>query len=242
MSALVTALQVGLVFALLGGFALYMRRHATRTSKGATLTVVARSPLAGRSSVAVVEVGGHSYVLGVTEQHVTVVDKLEGTLTVPGPNDVADGDAPAAPAPFGAYLAAARNAEHRPPETLGAAIVDVIRRFRNRAAAQAPAGYLEPGPVNEPANLRPVGGGLRRARGSAPTRRRSVAGVRPTNPVSRPLVGAAMPPRQVPPANPAAPKVTPAVPAAPRAAGSTRTGAAPRRTRTRAGVRVGGTT
>lgn len=69
-----------------------LRGRATAKVRPEKITVVARSGLAGKAQLVVAEFGGIRYVLGVTEQGVSVVDTQEA----PAPIDDEDDAAPPA--------------------------------------------------------------------------------------------------------------------------------------------------
>ena len=81
MDTLVIALRVALSLAVVVGLLWFMQRRVTRSqrvSKNAQLiTVVGRQGVGQKASVVVVDVDGQRFVLGVTEQNVSVLRATE---------------------------------------------------------------------------------------------------------------------------------------------------------------------
>lgn len=81
MDTLVIALRVALSLAVVVGLLWFMQRRVTRSqrvSKNAQLiTVVGRQGVGQKASVVVVDIDGQRFVLGVTEQNVSVLRSTE---------------------------------------------------------------------------------------------------------------------------------------------------------------------
>lgn len=141
MGAVVTALQIAFVFVLLAVFAWGMKRIGGRRAPAGLVSVPVRAPLTGRASLTVATVAGKAYVLGVTEQQVTVIDirdaaELELPTTTSAPADDVraplSGDGPPSP-----------------PDTLGAALVYAAARAKKAwAARRSPAAPTAAGDSN----------------------------------------------------------------------------------------------
>ena len=82
-------LAVGVVVALLLFTARLTRRVGTKThgSGRATLQVLARQPLSRHASVAIVAVGSRTFVIGVTDAHVTLLGEHPTDAPVGQPNE-----------------------------------------------------------------------------------------------------------------------------------------------------------
>lgn len=85
-------LSLAIVLAVMWFAARALRRGQRRTSSGMTLEVLARAPLAQRSSVAVVQVGDRALVLGVTESRVELLSEhpLPDLIRVPAAGSSVD--------------------------------------------------------------------------------------------------------------------------------------------------------
>lgn len=86
-------LSLALVLAVLWFAARGLRRGQRRSSAGVSLEVLARAPLAQRSSVAIVQVGQRALVLGVTESRIELLSEhpLEDVVVVPPIDPQLDG-------------------------------------------------------------------------------------------------------------------------------------------------------
>lgn len=126
MGAVVTALQIAFVFVLLAVFAWGMKRIGGRRAPAGLVAVPVRAPLTGRASLTVATVAGKAYVLGVTEQHVTVIDirdAAELELPVTAADAEEDGPVPG-------------DGPASPPNTLGAALVYAAAHAKKAWAAR----------------------------------------------------------------------------------------------------------
>jgi flagellar protein FliO/FliZ len=91
-------LSLVVVLVLLWVAARALHKNQRRSTQGVELDVLARQPLAGRSSVAVVQVGERALVLGITESRVELLADapLESVLSpapaVEGPDAVSADD------------------------------------------------------------------------------------------------------------------------------------------------------
>ncbi|WP_422758730.1 flagellar biosynthetic protein FliO [Paenarthrobacter sp. C1] len=126
MGAVITALQIAFVFVLLAVFAWGMKRIGGRRAPAGLVSVPVRAPLTGRASLTVATVAGKAYVLGVTEQQVTVIDirdaaelELATTAADTAEDGPASGDDPSSP-----------------PNTLGAALVYAAAHAKKAWAAR----------------------------------------------------------------------------------------------------------
>lgn len=148
MDTLFVGLRVVVSLAAVLGLLWFIQRKVAKTGRvtrqAKHVTVVARQGISGKASVAVVDVEGVRYVLGVTEQSVSVLGSGEA------PQDaVVTPIAPAASAPAAATFAqtlaaqtvAAQPAAVVPVHAPAALVVDSPRRAARAAAAapQAPA-------------------------------------------------------------------------------------------------------
>ena len=142
MDTLFVGLRVVVSLAAVLGLLWFIQRKVAKTGRvtrqAKHVTVVARQGISGKASVAVVDVEGVRYVLGVTEQAVTVLGSGQA------PQDaVVTAIAPAAasiPAPtFAETLAAQPKAIVPAPAPAVTAIDSPRRAARAAAAAPAPA-------------------------------------------------------------------------------------------------------
>ncbi|GAA4266365.1 flagellar biosynthetic protein FliO [Frondihabitans peucedani] len=142
MDTLFVGLRVVVSLAAVLGLLWFIQRRVAKTGRvtrqAKHVTVVARQGISGKASVAVVDVEGVRYVLGVTEQSVSVLGSGEA------PQDaVVTPIAPAASAPAAAAFAQTLAAQPAAvvPVATPAALVDSPRRAARAAAAtpQAPA-------------------------------------------------------------------------------------------------------
>jgi flagellar protein FliO/FliZ len=145
---LFVGLRVVVSLAAVLGLLWFIQRRVAKTGRvtrqAKHVTVVARQGISGKASVAVVDVEGVRYVLGVTEQSVSVLGSGEA------PQDaVVTPIAPAASAPAAATFAqalAAQPAAVVPVATPAALVVDSPRRAA-RAAAVAPQAPAQAAPL-----------------------------------------------------------------------------------------------
>jgi len=132
------------------GLLWYLQRRLTRRTgrPGAGITVVSRQALGGRAQLVVVEVEGTRYVLGVTEQGVSVIDRDRAPHRIPTP--AADPAPPHAAPPASHVPSPAAHASSAP-----------LRRDRR---ATAPRTDPLRGSILSPATWRQTAEALRRVR------------------------------------------------------------------------------
>lgn len=132
--------RVVLSLALVVGMLLLVRRWAMRSSGSARnlLRVVARAPLGRNASVAVVELGDRHYLVGVAEENVSLLDRIDDLdLTSPSAGEPAasNDDGPAVISDSGGRRSAAAlfgsaDTDDTWPRT---GLVDRMRRMTLRA-------------------------------------------------------------------------------------------------------------
>ncbi len=134
--------SLGAVLALLWVISRKVSKSGRVTRSAKHVTVVARQGISGKASVAVVDVEGTRYVLGVTEHQVTVLGAAEAPqdarVTTLAPA-IAAPAAPVAPS-FETALASARDAA--PAAVVAPAAAPLGERRAARAVAPQPTSAL----------------------------------------------------------------------------------------------------
>ncbi|QBR73822.1 flagellar biosynthetic protein FliO [Microbacterium sediminis] len=119
------ALRVAVSLAAVLGLLWYLQRRLTKRTgqPGAGITVVSRQALGGKAQLVVVEVEGTRYVLGVTEQGVSVIDRDRAPHQISAPATAPAEPLPEAPRPDHAPLRRDRRASHEELDLLRGSIL-----------------------------------------------------------------------------------------------------------------------